>query len=281
MKKILIILSLAVCFVACSDDDFRPSILDSEEENLSELDQWIVDNFRKPHNMDIIYHWDDFEADPSYVLVPPKEEKVEPFLRVIRKMWIEPYVNLAGDDFFNTYCPKQIMLVGSAGYNEDGTYTMGQTESGSKITIFNLNMNNPADENAMVSYTHTFHHEFAHVFHQTVELPEAFELVTANAYTSSWTSVSNTDALNTYGCISAYAMADADEDFAEMVAYFLRMNKENWEKIVNNQFNEGCKKIKEKETIMLNYMQNVWGINMYQLREKVQRGMNDILLGNY
>ena len=59
------------------------------------------------------------------------------------------------------------------------------------------------------------------------------------------------------------------------------MNKENWEKIVNNQFNEGCKKIKEKETIMLNYMQNVWGINMYQLREKVQRGMNDILLGNY
>lgn len=173
------------------------------------------------------------------------------------------------------------MLVGSAGYNEDGTYTMGQTESGSKITIFNLNMDNPAEENAMVSYTHTFHHEFAHVFHQTVELPEAFELVTANAYTSSWTSVSNTDALNTYGCISAYAMADADEDFAEMIAYFLRMNKENWEKIVNNQFNEGCKKIKEKETIMLNYMQNVWGINMYQLREKVQRGMNDILLGNY
>ncbi len=281
MKKWLIIWSLAALFAACSEEKFHPSILDTEEENLTELDQWIVENFRIPHNMDIIYHWDDFEADPSFVLVPPGEEKVEPFLRVIRKMWIEPYTELAGLDFFNKYCPKQIMLVGSAGYNADGTYTMGQTENGSKITVYNLNMDTPTDENAMRSYTHTFHHEFAHVFHQTEELPEAFELVTADAYTSSWTSISGTDALNTYGCISSYAMADADEDFAEMVSWFLIMDQKDWEKIVDNQFNPGCKKIKEKETIMLNYMKNVWGIDMYQLREKVQRGMNDILLGNY
>lgn len=281
MKKWLIIWSLAALFAACSEEKFHPSILDTKEEAMSELDRWVTDSFRIPHNIEVIYHWDDFESDPSFVLVPPSEEKVEPFLRVIRKMWINPYTELAGLDFFNKYCPKQIMLVGSAGYNADGSYTMGQTENGSKITVYNLNMDTPTDENAMKSYTHTFHHEFAHVFHQTEELPEAFELVTADAYTSSWANVSLSDALNNYGCISSYAMADADEDFAEMVSWFLIMPQEEWEKIVDNRFNPGCKKIKEKETIMLNYMKNVWGIDMYRLREKVQRGMDDILLGNY
>lgn len=281
MKRWFIIWSLAALFAACSEEKFHPSILNTKEETMSELDRWVTDSFRIPHNIEVIYHWDDFESDPSYVLVPPSEEKVEPFLRVIRKMWINPYTELAGLNFFNKYCPKQIMLVGSAGYNTDGTYTMGQTETGSKITIYNLNMDTPTDENAMKSYTHTFHHEFAHVFHQTEELPEAFELVTADAYTSNWASVTANDALNTYGCISSYAMADADEDFAEMVAWFLIKSQEDWEKIVNNRFNEGCKKIKQKETIMLNYMKSVWGIDMYQLREKVKQGMDDILLGNY
>lgn len=281
MKKWFIIWSLAALFVGCSEEKFHASILDTEEESMSELDRWVTDSFRIPHNIEVIYHWDDFESDPAYVLVPPSEEKVEPFLRVIRKMWINPYTELAGLDFFNTYCPKQIMLVGSAGYNTDGTYTMGQTETGSKITIYNLNMDTPTDKNAMLSYTHTFHHEFAHVFHQTEELPEAYELVTANAYTSSWATISRNDAVNKYGCITSYAMCDADEDFAEMVAYFLITEPKEWEKIVDNQFNEGCKKIKQKETIMLNYMKSVWGIDMYRLREKVKRGMDDILLGNY
>ena len=49
-------------------------------------------------------------------------------------------------------------------------------------------------------------------WHQTVEYPESFGLVTADVYTSNWATVSS--GWFQSGCISNYAMADADEDFA-------------------------------------------------------------------
>ena len=124
MKKWLLIWSLAVLFAACSDEDFHPSILEVEEEELSELDQWIMDNFTKPYNIEILYQWEDFESNQDYNLVPPEEDKVRPFLEVIKTVWVDPYLKVAGDDFFATLCPKQVMLIGSAGYNEDGTYEL-------------------------------------------------------------------------------------------------------------------------------------------------------------
>lgn len=280
MKKWLLIWSLAALFAACSEEDFEPSILSTTtEEGMTALDQWIYENYTKPYNIEILYRWDDFESDPNYNLVPPYEDRVEPFLRVLRKVWIEPYLEVAGEDFFAELCPKQIMLVGSAGYNSDGTYLLGQAEAGNKITMFNINLDDPAEENTMTLFTHNFHHEFSHILHQTIEYPEAFALISANEYTESWTSLSNY--LN-LGFVSLYAAADADEDFAEMFATFLRVDDEMWNNYMNAADNQEARdKVQEKATLMLNYMQSSWGIDMYELREKVHAGMEAVLLGNY
>lgn len=280
MKKWLLIWSLAALFAACSEEDFEPSILSTTtEEGMTALDRWIYENYTEPYNIEILYRWDDFESDPNYNLVPPDEDRVEPFLRVLRKVWIEPYLEVAGEDFFAELCPKQIMLVGSAGYNSDGTYLLGQAEAGNKITMFNINLDDPAEENTMTLFTHNFHHEFSHILHQTIEYPEAFALISANEYTESWTSLSNY--LN-LGFVSLYAAADADEDFAEMFATFLRVDDEMWNNYMNAADNQEARdKVQEKATLMLNYMQSSWGIDMYELREKVHAGMEAVLLGNY
>jgi len=274
MKKWLLIGVMAALFAACSDEDFQPSILNTEEEEgMTELDRWIFDNYTSLYNIEILYRWDDFESNPEYNLVPPYESKVEPFLRVIRKVWIEPYIEIAGKNFFSSLCPKQIMLVGSAGYSSDGTYLLGEAEGGNKITMYNLNMDDAASENTMTLYTHNFHHEFSHILHQTVEYPEAFELISAADYTTSWTSVSEPYKL---GFVSQYAAADPDEDFAEMIAYFLHWSPDTWDSYI-----KASPKIKEKETIIFNYMKSVWGIDMYELRTKVREAMDEVLLGNY
>ena len=266
-------------FAACSEEDFEPTILSTTtEEGMTELDRWIYENYTKPYNIEILYRWEDFESDPNYNLVPPYEDRVEPFLRVLRKVWIEPYLEVAGEDFFAGLCPKQIMLVGSAGYNSDGTYLLGQAEAGNKITMFNINLDDPAEENTMILFTHNFHHEFSHILHQTIEYPEAFALISADEYTESWTSV---DYLN-LGFVSTYAALDADEDFAEMFALFLRVDDEMWNNYMNAADNQEARdKVQEKATLMLNYMQSSWGIDMYELREKVHAGMEAVLLGNY
>lgn len=276
MKRGLIMWSIVALLAACSDDDdFRPSILNTGEEEWTELDEWIMENFTEPHNIEVIYQWDDFESNQEYNLVPPAEDKVLPFLEVIQQVWVEPYMEVAGASFFSPLCPKQIMLVGSAGYNTDGTYLMGEAEGGNKITMYNLNYDDPKNATMVEQYTHNFHHEFAHILHQTVEYPEAFGLLSADAYTSGWTTESNWFAK---GCISRYALADADEDFAEMLAYFVHSPETKWKQYMNSGGAEGSKKLKEKETLLLNYMQSVWGIDLHAVREKVLAAMLKVQL---
>lgn len=277
MKRWLTIWSMVALLAACSEEEFRPSILDTTEEKKTELDEWIMKNFTEPHNIEIIYQWDDFESNQEYNLVPPAEDKVQLFLEVIQQVWVEPYLEVAGASFFSPLCPKQIMLVGSAGYNTDGSYLMGEAAGGNKITMYNLNYDNPKSANMIAQYTHNFHHEFSHILHQTVEYPEAFGLITADAYTSSW---ANESSSFSKGCISKYAMADADEDFAEMVAYYVHSTDVQWSQYMSSGGTEGSKKLKEKETIMLNYMQSVWGINLHDVREKVLAAMMKVQMEN-
>lgn len=277
MKRWLIIWSVAALLSACSDEDFRPSILDTTEENRTELDNWIMKTFTGPHNIEIIYQWDDYESNQEYNLVPPSEDKVQAFLEVIKQVWVEPYMEVAGASFFSPLCPKQIMLVGSPGYNTDGTYLMGEAAGGNKITMYNLNYDNPKSANMVNVTTHNFHHEFCHILHQTVEYPEAFSLISGDAYTSSWQNETSSFAK---GCISKYAMADADEDFAEMVAYFVHSTATQWSQYMNSGGAEGSRKLKEKETIILNYMQSIWGINLHAVREKVLAAMLKVQMDN-
>ena len=40
-------------------------------------------------------------------LVPPLVSKVQPTMEAVKKIWIDPYIKVAGEDFIKIFCPKQ------------------------------------------------------------------------------------------------------------------------------------------------------------------------------
>lgn len=276
LKYWILTFLLAGLLAACSDDDdFSDTILDTTPEPLTETDVWIMNNFTKVHNIDVIYKWRDFETNQELNLVPPTEDRVIPFLDVIRRVWMDPYIKLGGVPFFNKTAPKQLMLVGSAGYMDDGLYLLGEAEQGNRITVYAINNSNPYEEEMLLRNASTFHHEYVHILHQLEKYPPAFEEISAMDYTTNWSSISDPQQL---GFVSSYAAQDANEDFAETVANFVMMTVEEWGgMLLYPDSEEAKKKLKEKETIMLQYMKNVWGIDMHQLRKLVQEEIAKIL----
>lgn len=260
------------CFAACSDDDdFQDSILDTTPDPRTPLDDWIWDNFTNDYNIRVIYKWKTFEVSPELLLVPVDEAKVIPFLEVIQKVWMGPYIQLGGEVFFKETAPKQIALVGSVGFMEDGLYLLGEAERGRRITILGLNTR-PINADRVEQFAHDFHHEYTHILNQLKSYPTAFETISAGSYTTAWTQVSLANVLG-QGFISNYAMSDATEDFAEMVSWFVIYDADRWDlrlQAAGGPGAEGYTKLKEKETIMLQYMKNMYNIDLYALRDLVQ-----------
>ena len=224
--KYLFIVAIAACFMACSDDDdFQDTILEIVSEEQTPLDEWIRGNFTETYNIRVIYKWKTFEVTPELNLVPVEEDKVILFLQIIQKVWMNPYIQLGGASFFKQTTPKQIALVGSIGFMEDGLYLIGEAERGRRITILGLNTR-PIDEMHVQQFTHDFHHEYMHILNQLKSYPPAFETISAGEYTTAWTQISNPFV---EGFISNYAMADANEDFAEMASYFVILNANSWD----------------------------------------------------
>ncbi|HYK55205.1 MAG TPA: putative zinc-binding metallopeptidase, partial [Flavisolibacter sp.] len=63
------------------------------------VDQWLYDTLTVPYNIATKYKWDQFELELNKTIVPPKEEKIIPVMRAVKKVWIEPYVAQAGELF--------------------------------------------------------------------------------------------------------------------------------------------------------------------------------------
>lgn len=276
LKYLVMALAVAIAAVACSDDDdFRDSIISTTPKPLTEVDKWIRSNFGT-YNIDVIYKWHDFQTNQEYDLVPPEEITVVPCLSIIQRIWMQPYVELGGDLFFKKTAPKQIMLIGSEGYLENGNTVVGEADQGMRITLYNLNAKNPKDDDVVASYTHIFHHEYIHILHQLVKYPAAYEALSTNNYTQNWQSYSVNAALG-LGFIDPYAMENANEDFAQMISKFVTLDADIWQAQFNQaqaQSAEGYRILREKETLILQYMQSVWGIDLYQLRDLVRREIN-------
>src|SRR6266496_3119278 len=81
------------------------------------IDQWLYDTLTVPYNIATKYKWDQFELEVNKTIVPPKEEKVIPVMRTVKKVWIDPYIAQAGLFFFKKYSPKLFVLAGSASWN--------------------------------------------------------------------------------------------------------------------------------------------------------------------
>lgn len=274
MKKIIIFAALCLSFLtACDKEDLGGSNIHVPEFDynaLSETDKYIYDHYTVPYNVGVVYRWNQGDVssdDMRKNLVPPRESQVEPFLEMIEKVWVDTYTAEVGQQTLRSYIPKQILLVGSASYNDDGSTTEGTAEGGRQIVLYSVNDFNFTLEQIQ-SYAHVMHHEFAHILHQNVEYDAEFEKITPS-YSSSWMQM-NDETARTKGFITAYASSSADEDFAEMVSIMLTNSPEDWDNMIESAGNAtAVEALRKKEAIVVAYMKNNWGVDMKDFQKEV------------
>ena len=290
---IYIFLFISLLFTSCDEDELGESLIDTSTPELNEVDEWIRENYTYPYNVEVKYRWDNSELDNTKILTPTTLERVVPFLDHMKQIWIDPYVNAGGIEFMKTYIPKQIVLVGSHNYNDNGSIVLGQAEGGRKITIFDLNYItfdftdmesheiSKAKEN-IIRVFKTMHHEFGHILHQTIAYPVEYKKITTG-YTSNWMNFDDLQARK-LGFITGYSMLNPDEDFVEMLSEFLIRNNEDWNALIDGikvydeeQFwvvDEAASKIpraiiRQKEKMIADYMLQTWNIDIYELQAEI------------
>ena len=299
MKKLTSYICIIILAVACNKSEKLSPVddipgLGGDVWVKGPIDNWIYDYLTKPFNISVKYKWDQFELELNKNLVPPREEKIIPVMEAVKKVWIDTYIAEAGGAFMRTYCPKFFVLCGSASWNTDGTITLGTAEGGRKIVLYVLNdfrtkaMSGytPSDSFTVKQMFHTIEHEFGHILHQNVLYPDDFKRITPGFYTANWNNVSD-NAARRDGFVTAYAMSAPDEDFVEMISMMLIEGRAGFDKIVNSipagtSINgisqaDAKAKLRKKETMVVAYYKDVWGIDFYSLQTRVRGAVDELI----
>lgn len=302
MRKINILLTAGVMLALASCK--KSENLDREIVGLGgdtwmygPLDNWLADNFTKPFNIDVKYRWDGSELDLSKTLVPPRAEKVQPVMEIVKAAWIDVYTAEAGLSFIKQFAPRQYLLVGSLQYNAGGTVTLGEAEGGNRVTLFNINNFVKTDRNIIKPVLKTIHHEFTHILNQTISYAKEFEKITPAGYTADWNNTTLANA-NAAGYISQYAQAAPGEDYAEMTSIMLTEGKSAYDAKVNsivlpkidsipdpanppfiiqreipNATAQGF--IRKKEESVITYFKQSYGIDFAKLRNRTNYALSE------
>ena len=247
----------------------------------NDLDEYIDENFTEEYGMAIRYRFVDRYVGPTQRVTPPRLEVVRPMLDFIDEFWIDPYISVEnGDEFFRKHVPAEIVFLGGLIYNDDGTVTLGTADAGAQITFTDVNSVDFNDDDWILRQLQTVYHEFAHVVHQKYKLPNAFETITPQGYTSAgaWFTLTEEEALQR-GFVSPYATSSPNEDFAEVVAHFL-FEENFYEDFIDaepdcitqdcDQRNEGRVYINQKLNSILAHYEKVTGVKLEDVREQVQ-----------
>jgi len=275
---ITIIVLLSGCY---SDEALDIPVNDDNIVILTELDQYIEEEFTKKYGMAIRYRFVDRYVNPTDRVSPPKLEMVRPMLDFVQNFWIDPFLEVPnGEAFFRDHVPAEIVFLGGLIFNANGTVTLGTADAGAQITFTNVNAIDLTDLDWRTLQLQTVYHEFAHIVHQRYKLPPSFERITPSGYTSagSWFNLLSDEALQR-GFVSPYASSSPNEDFAETVSYFLFdpdfddnfiINKTDCETVDCENRNEGRLKLREKMTSISDHYEKVTGVNLNEVRAAVQ-----------
>ena len=278
MKKLYIAAVLALSLAACNNKEnlSSESVLKPRTTAQTALDTYIYNNFQQPYNIIVTYNYIDADFEMGKYLYPPTESKVQPMLEIVKKVWIDSYTQVAGQDFIKSVAPRQISLIGGYNMNSDGTITLGFADSGMKITLFNVDQLDVTQHEATRQYFHTIQHEYCHIINQRKPYSEEYGKITPSDYTANWYNVGLADA-NKKGFITPYSMLNDIEDFAEMTSGILSMSKTDWDAKINAIPEEGRKLIRKKEAFVVAYFKSEWNIDLYRLQEVVENQMLSVL----
>jgi substrate import-associated zinc metallohydrolase lipoprotein len=273
-SSILFIIGLSACKSKTEDVSPKVEGLGGPIFEKTATDTWINENFTKPYNIEVKYRWDGSEVPLNKNLVPPLVNQVIPTLEAVKKIWIEPYVKVAGADFIKKFCPKQYVLVGSANWNNDGTIVLGTAEGGRKVVLYQINEFDKQNTPNVKQMLHTIHHEFAHILHQNILYPVTFKAITPGTYTSNWYNITEEEALQ-QGYITSYSMSGPDEDFVEVLATMLVEGKTAFDKRVNTANAAAKAALKNKEQIVVDYLKKAHNISFSDLQKNTQTAITD------
>lgn len=286
MKKIIIYILIVIgviSFNSCRNDDpSSQSIFDTTPPVRNAFDSWLLNNYTYPYNIDFKYRMEDIESSYEHNLIPADVEKSKKLAKLIKYAWLDAYIEALektdedGLMFLRRYVPKTMHLIGSPGYNQEGTQVLGTAEGGMKITLYAVNKLT-VDPNWLNSmYFHTMHHEFAHILHQTKNYSTDYRKITEGKYVGdNWYQIADTSALQT-GFISPYSMSNSDEDFVEIFSRYLTYSPSEWNNRLALAKTGGAALIQRKFEIVKTYLNDSWNIDIEELRTVVQRRTNEI-----
>ncbi len=284
IRRLIVALVIATGVVAAScysDESLNVPVTNPDINLETDLDLYIEDNFTQEYGMVIRYRFVDRFVQPFQRVTPPTLEVVRPMLDFIEHFWIDPYLEIEnGEEFFRGHVPAEIVFLGGLIFNDDGTVTLGTADAGAQITFTNVNAVDPDDENWVELQLQTVYHEFAHTVHQRYKLPQAFETISPDGYTSpgSWFNLLNEEALQR-GFVSPYATSSPNEDFAETVAFYLfeadfeemfLIDEPDCTEADCADRNEGRERIRQKVSSIGEHYLKFTGVNLAELRERVQ-----------
>ena len=233
---------------SCSDDDLGPSIYDTNDYPLDRsvytfpLDTFVKKNMLEPYNLKFIYKMEDVGTDMQKNLVPASYEKSVDLAVLTKHLWLDVYTKLAGEGevFLKKYSPRIIHVIGSPGYNSDGSRTVGVAEGGLKVTLMEVNRLdvNQIEGNRGLNelFFHTMHHEFGHILDQTVLRPTAFNTISTGLYDAAgWAEKSDTIQAG-LGFVTPYGSSQAGEDWVEVLACYVTYDQDRWDKLLNTAY---------------------------------------------
>lgn len=266
---------------SCSEEELNPeSIFDTTSPQRNEFDTWILKNYTEPFNIDLKYRFEDIESDLDYNVVPAKIENSIALAQLVKYLWMDVYVEIAGHDFLASYCPKIMHWVGSPEYNAStGSMVLGTAEGGMKITLFNVNgldLENPNMDILNEWYFKTMHHEFAHILHQTKNYSTDFNEITEGQYTGEgWVNVTDAQ-MRKLGFVTAYGSSEVNEDFVETIANYVVKSDDEWQAILAEAGEEGAPLILQKLEMVKDYLAESWNIDIQALHELVQERQSKV-----
>lgn len=276
IKYWLLATAMVFVFGACSkDDEPNPdmSVINMGKGKQNDFDKYLEKTFVDTYNINFIYKWEDVESDMAYALVPANYENSIKMANLIKYLCLDAYEEVAPSGFLKKYFPKMFVMVGSAGYRNNGTYVLGTAEGGLKITLYMINDLDVEDVSRLYShYFRTIFHEFSHILHQTKSFTTDFDKISATDYVGgSWNEAwtNKQDERWAKGFISDYSTKETNEDFVELIAHYITYTPEEWETMLVDAGSVGSAIIKEKMTIVKSYMKDVWSIDMDDLREAI------------
>lgn len=296
----LLLLSVSPIFSSCDNEDelSKESIIVADKDiSNTPLDLWLKTYILEPYNLKIEWQWNGNEVRLGYYTVPASYECATILAHIVKYCCLEAYDEAAGPVFTRRNFPKQIIFVGTWEYNNNGTYTLGTAEGGKKIWLAGVNhvKENIAQGAARLNsqYLKTIHHEFTHILNQNAPYQVAFKELTKTTYVAdSWSSDTYKVGYQQRGYISAYAQANAGEDFAEMYSIYVTSSPEAWDGILEkaiitttDDFGNEIKDytyyniLQQKLDLVRAYMHKTWGLDMDVMRESLTRRLNDVVNG--